>query len=357
MNTRRLLLICSIGALSFSATAQNPRIVLQGAGAPQVFTSIDSAVAAAQPNDKLYFSGGTFTTGNGGITLDKPLHWIGAGISPDSTNVTALTMLRTVNGNFTFLTGAGGSSFTGIHFYPDGGNTFSGSVFQYGTTQLNDAPLNMVFERCSFQCAVGLGIPTPSNQADQSTPGSSSSFNECVFTGGLTAWGLSATTFTRCDFGSVVENFKPSGLFMDHCIVRALIMYSNGILLKNSVFPNNTYAVDGSTGAMSNCLLHGTSAGLGVTVSNNIYGQTEPIFVNDANTADFQWSDDLHLASGSPGIGAADDGTDIGIYGSTSPFKAGGVPYNPHYRQATIATSTNPNGDLPVNIRVAAQPN
>ena len=356
MNTRRLLLICGIGALSFSAKAQNPRIVLQGTGAPQVFTSIDSAVAAAQPNDKLYFSGGTFTTGNGGITLDKPLHWIGAGISPDSTNVTAITMLRTVNGNFTFLTGAGGSSFTGIHFYPDGGNNFSGNIVQYGTTTENDAPLNMVFERCNFQCAVSLGIPGPGNTADQTTPGSSSSFNECVLTGNVRGWGLTATSFTRCDFGSLVEIFKPSGLFMDHCIVRYYIMSCDGMLVKNSVFPN-AYAADGCSGAINNCLLLNTTAGTGVTVSNNIYGQTGSIFVNDANTADFQWSDDLNLASGSLGIGAADDGTDIGIYGSTSPFKAGGVPYNPHYRQATIATSTNPNGDLPVNIRVAAQPN
>ncbi|MEO7080910.1 MAG: hypothetical protein ABIY71_05250, partial [Flavobacteriales bacterium] len=354
-------ILCGIGALSLSATAQNPRIVLQGTGEPQVFMSIDSAVAAAQPNDKLYFSGGTFTTGNGGITLDKPLHWIGAGISQDSTNVTALTMLRTVNGNFTFLTGAGGSSFTGIHFYPDGGNTFYGNVLQYGTTQLNDAPLNMVFERCSFQCAVKVGIPDSNNSVDLTTPGSSSSFNECIFTGGVTAWGLSATTFTRCDFASLVENFRPSGLFMDHCIARNSIVNCDGFLIKNSVLLSLNEGTFQSSGAMNNCLLvadvAGSGVGSNVTVSNNIYGQTGTIFVNDANTADFQWSDDLNLASGSPGIGAADDGTDIGIYGSASPFKAGAVPYNPHYRQATIATSTNPNGDLPVNIRVATQPN
>ena len=65
----------------------------------------------------------------------------------------------------------------------------------------------------------------------------------------------------------------------------------------------------------------------------------------------------MHLAPGSGGIGAADDGTDIGIYGSSSPYKPGNVPYNPHFRTATVAPATNPNGDLPVNIHVAAQPN
>ena len=71
----------------------------------------------------------------------------------------------------------------------------------------------------------------------------------------------------------------------------------------------------------------------------------------------YQYTDDLHLAVGSGGIGAADDGTDIGLYGSGSPYKPGAVPFNPHFRAAVIAPSTNANGDLPVNIRVAAQPN
>jgi hypothetical protein len=51
----------------------------------------------------------------------------------------------------------------------------------------------------------------------------------------------------------------------------------------------------------------------------------------------------------------ATDGTDVGIYGTASPYKPGGVPYNPHFRSATIAPATDPDGDLPVNIRVAAQ--
>jgi len=356
MNTRQPLLALALCAIATTAIAQNTRIVLQGTGAPQVFTTLDDALAAAQPNDKLYFSGGTFTSGDGGIEVDIPLHWIGAGISPDSTNVTALTMLRTVNGNFTFTTGAGGSSFTGIHFYPDGGNTFYGNVVQFGTTTSNDAPLDMVFERCSFQCKVQLGVPLSGGVGDLTTPGSSSTFNECIFYGQVVAWGLTASTFNKCDFGSLVDLFQPTGLFMDHCIVRNYIQNCYGIMVKNSVFPYTDFGTIQSNGVMNNCLFVG-GAGTGITTSNNIPNQTGAIFVNDPVITDFLWSDDLHLAAGSLGIGAADDGTDVGIYGSTSPFKAGGVPYNPHYSQATIATSTNPNGELPVNIRVAAQPN
>ena len=349
-----------MGAVSLCAQAQNPRIVLQGTGDPQVFSTIDDALAAAQPNDKLYFSGGTFTSGNGGITVDMPLHWIGAGISPDSTNVTAQTTLRTLNEHITFTNDANGSSFTGIQFYPDGGNTFNGDIFRFGTSTSDDAPQNMVFERCSFYCYVGLGKRDAGNGPDPTLPSSNSSFNECVFFGEVNGSGITSTTFTRCDLGSYINDFTPSGLYVDHSTVRYYFTTCDGFIAKNSVIEGSDYGALTSSGTMNNCLLvAGTAADAGsiVTTSSNIYSQVlGSIFVSDVDNI-FQWSDDLHLASGSPGISAADDGTNIGIYGSTSPFKAGAVPYNPHYQQATIATSTNPNGELPVSIRVAAQPN
>ncbi len=342
-----------MGALSYSAVAQNTRIVLQGSGAPQVFTSIEDALTAAQPNDKLYFSGGSHTTQPGGITVDIPLHWIGAGISPDSSNVTAMTTLVTpdLSSNFIFTTGAGGSSFTGFNFAPAGGNTFSGASFVYGTDGTDDAPQNMVFERCLFQCYVGLG-------REELGAASSGTFNECIFTGTVAGVGPSATTFTRCIFASQITTFRPSGLLIDHSV---FLLYGlgdcNNALVKNSVFYPTSQPWGQTTATWNNCLFGTNETTANVSGTNNIYGQLQSgIFVDQTDNL-FQWTDDLHLAAGSPGMAAADDGTDIGIYGSTSPFKPGGVPYNPHYRQASIATSTNPNGDLPVNIRVAAQPN
>jgi len=94
----------------------------------------------------------------------------------------------------------------------------------------------------------------------------------------------------------------------------------------------------------------------GAGVGNVLGVVATEIFISEDNT-DFEWSDDLHLQATSVGVGMATDGTDVGIYGTNAPFKPGAVPYNPHFRSATIAPATNPNGDLPVNIRVAAQPN
>ncbi|MBK7286059.1 MAG: hypothetical protein IPI95_02555 [Flavobacteriales bacterium] len=70
----------------------------------------------------------------------------------------------------------------------------------------------------------------------------------------------------------------------------------------------------------------------------------------------YDFDDDLRLAPTSPGVGASNDGRDIGIYGGGSPYKEGASPYNPHYRAADIGGATNSSGELPVNIRMAAQP-
>lgn len=352
MKTRQLLLL-GMCAIASTAVAQNPRIVLQGAGAPQVFTAIEDALAAAQPNDKLYFSGGSFTTQPGGITVDMPLHWIGAGISPDSSNVTAITTLVTPDGNsnITFTSGAGGSSFTGIRFAPYNGNAFNGTVVKYGTDGTDDAPQDMVFERCIFICWVILGT-------EELGAASSGTFNECIFTGGVNGQGPSATTFTRCVFAQLVERFRPSGLFIDHS---AFLLYGitdcDNALVKNSVFYPNGNAQSQSSATWNNCLFGAPAITATASGTNNIYDQTPSEIFVDQTDSYFQWTDDLHLSAGSPGINAADDGTNIGIYGSGSPAKAGAVPYNPHYSQAIIDASTNSNGELPVNIRVIAQPN
>lgn len=68
MKRRLLHLVIGIGLIAGPAEAQLQRIILQGSGAPQVFTDINAALAAAQPNDQVYFSGGTFVA-TGGFTL------------------------------------------------------------------------------------------------------------------------------------------------------------------------------------------------------------------------------------------------------------------------------------------------
>lgn len=343
------------GALLFCSTssAQLQRIVVQGTGEPQVFTDLSTAIAAAQPNDRLYFSGGAFTSPQA-VVIGVPLHFIGAGISPDSSAVTSTTVIGTQAGNITITTGATGSTFTGIRFAP-------AAYVQYGNNDTDDDPTGLVFERCTFDTRLITHNST--------TAGTSITvFNECIFYSFLYGQPGTLATLNRCvlDYqagtGAEVSGFHGGALTMRFCVcLGTRIGNSTNSLIENCVFTRTTapfWQSNGSILTNNLCVSTGLVSNMtpGATVGNVLGVPATEIFVNEVD-GDFQWTDDLHLQATCVGVGMATDGTDVGIFGSSSPFKAGAVPYNPHFRSATIAAATNPNGDLPVNIRVAAQPN
>lgn len=86
--------------------------------------------------------------------------------------------------------------------------------------------------------------------------------------------------------------------------------------------------------------------------SGNLNG-TYPDFVNYPGTpAAFNWSFDLHLQANSPLLGAATDGTQIGIYGGNFIFHASGEPIGmPSMNSLNISNVAVPvNGMLNVNF-------
>lgn len=348
MRTRILTLFTGGLLLAGATNAQLPRIVLQGMGGTIVHTDLVAAVTAAQAGDKLFLSGSTFSAA-GPFVLDKPLHFIGAGIHPDSSSVTVTTTINITGGSttahFNITTAASGSTFTGIIFNSSGGVI-------YGTSVEDDDPLGLVFQRCEFKKYVYLGFSEGA--------ASSSTFDECVFRGDLSGR-ASQGVFTRCIFdGATINLFRPSGLFMRNCVVfNARLQNSANANVQNCVFTYNgapLWQVGGMN--ISNSLITGTtmfSNSSANTETNTIYGVAPTaMFVNETSNT-YEYSDDLQLAPGSGGIGAGNDGNDIGIYGTSSPFKTGVVPYNPHFQQADIAPATDWNGALPVTIRTAAQ--
>ncbi|HEY0975857.1 MAG TPA: right-handed parallel beta-helix repeat-containing protein [Flavobacteriales bacterium] len=354
MIVRPTLVLALSGLLAAPVSAQLQRIVLQGSGDPTVHTDLATAIAAAQPGDHLHLSGGTFTL-TGGITLSKPLHFIGAGIHPDSSNVTATTTIATTGNSQAHVavtTAASGSSFTGIIFSP----STNGAGFVYGTNADDDDPQGLVFQRCEFKRYVQMGAEEGAN--------GSGTFDECIFRGasnmGMSGMG-SRAVFTRCIFdGGPINNFRPSGLFMRNCVVMGSRLQNSS----NAIVQNCIFSYDGAplwqVGGVqiSNCLVTGStmfSNSSGNSETNNTYGiPAASLFVNETDGS-LQFTDDLHLAAGSPGIGGGNDGRDIGLHGSNSPQKPGYVPFNPHYQQADFAPSTNWMGELPVQIRTAAQ--
>lgn len=346
MKTRVLSLCIGMGLLAGTAEAQLQRIVVQGNGAQQVHTDLAAAVVAAQSGDKIYLSGGTFAV-TGDLVVDKTLHFIGAGIGPDSSSVTNTTAISTT-GETQVLTAGSASSFTGIRF---------ANVMQYGDGTANFSPTGIVFQRCEFASYANLGS------------GSESAFDECLFRHRL--YGNDGIALvTRCIFtfaGTAthqpISAFGTGGLTMDHCtVILGRVSNSPGSNISNCIFTRDSSAPfwQSSGAVLINNLCVYTALVSNMTPaaeSGNVLGvPVAEIFISESNS-NYDWTDDIHLQPTSVGVNMAADGTDVGIYGTNSPYKPGAVPYNPHFRSAAIAPATNDNGDLPVNIRVAAQPN
>ena len=359
---RSLPLLFAVGLLAGTASAQLPRIVVQGSGAPQVFTDLESAIAGAQANEVLYCSGGTFSIAPG-LVLDKPLNFIGAGIHPDSTQATGTTSF-VMQGSATSLSitdAASGSTFTGIYFAND--LISYGPLITYGTSTADDQVTNILFQRCRFSKGeIDLAQYDP-NASDM--PGLVTTFDECHLSCRVEGRKRGAV-FTRCivdthDIGVyAITSFTSGGLTMENCVLlNALLGNCAFSTIRNSISTATNYLCYDCTGAtisnvvsasVTNWFYSGTAS-----ITNSVLGQDASTFFVSETDDLYQFTDDLHMAPGSPGMNYGNDGNDVGIYGSSSPYKTGAIPFNPHYNQAVVAPATNSNGELPVNLRVAAQ--
>ena len=108
--------------------------------------------------------------------------------------------------------------------------------------------------------------------------------------------------------------------------------------------------------AFNNCFVNTTPWLTYTTAYDNVDGaNAAQMFVN--YTIGYDPNDDFHLTLNSAAAAVGPGGMDCGIYGGLSPWKPGGVPYNPHIQQQFIGTATDQQGVLPVQIKVGAQGN
>lgn len=348
MKRHLLSLLSAAGLMAGALHAQLPRVIVQGAGDPTVHTDLSSAMAAAQNDDKLYLSGGTFLV-SGNLLIDKRLHFIGAGIHPDSASVTATTTVFMDGGSFILTTPCSGSTFTGISFHPEG-STY------YGTSVDDDDPTDLVFQRCEF-------VRGAINMNGQGGSTGSATFDECIMnttgTNQNMTGGLGPVVITRCILNhKTLSGF--SRLFLKNSVIfNARLQNSANCIVQNCAFTFYAPPLWQVSGVqITNCLIRAASMFSNSGTSsetNNIYNVPLGSFFMSETDEWYHYYDDLHLNPASGGIGAGNDGTDIGIYGSHAPYKTGAAPYNPHYQQGAIDPATNWNGELPVQIRTAAQ--
>lgn len=333
-------MITLIVAIATTMTINAQTIALHSSTGVQIIkgnTALATAYTAAQNGDTLYLSGHTFIPPG---SFDKQLSIFGAGHYVDSTLATGKTF---INGNVNL-------SENSDMFYLEGVE-ITGNF----TISTNHSVNNVIIKRCKINGVIEI-------LGDLSNPS-----NNLALIGNVL---IGAVNLSNAQNVLISNNILQYGLSL-----------TNGNLITNNIFTErltNGYYENfrGNNNQISNnifllCGSYGVTLGDGNIFTNNLFTCPNPglgsnptiignytnilqtnIFVNQTGTT-FNYTHDYHLQAPTTYLGT--DGTQVGIYGGTFPYKEGAVPLNPHIQLKNIAPTTDANGDLQIQIQLSAQ--
>lgn len=337
---KKQTLLTLIIAIASTMTALSQTIALHSSTGTTLFrgnTALEAANTSAQNGDTLYLSGGGFTPP---ANFDKRLMIFGAGHYVDSTLATGKTF---INGNVTLNENAD-------LFYLEGVEITG--IF---TITTNHSVNNVTIKRCKIN----------------------GTFNALG--------GLSNPTSNLSLIGNVLMNTvniqNATNVMIANNIFNVSLINTNGNQISNNIFlshsePWNVYAFSGNNNIVNNNISlittnHGFASGSSNVFNNNLFVSSAPhysttpttignytgiaqtaIFVSQTGSS-FNYSHNYRLQSPATYLGT--DGTQVGIYGGTFPYKEGAVPLNPHIQLKNIAPTTDANGNLQIQIKVEAQ--
>jgi len=333
-------LVCSMLAFQ-TVTAQEPVATLEHNGTSKVFYGLSAfadAYNASLNGDRIYLSAGYFDPPT---SIEKGVKITGAGHFPIEGKQTQITKALTIS------KGADSLRLEGLYI--------SGALTYDYLSSINYIKVI----RCGFTQANFNSTTTASKDY--------CSFEECFISGAIY-------------FGSAYGNGRGNNFLLRNSIVQGAVNYiPDNALIEGNIFLFNATNVYSSTFLDSNHSIIQNNVFLGNkylfyngaanTINKNLFVSSDPEEVNKtANYTGIAQSDifinqtgnlisylqDYHLKKSGTYIGT--NGTQVGLYGGLS-FKENGVPSNPSIVSKTVATKTEPDGNLQINISVKAQDN
>lgn len=297
------------------------------------YTKLDLAITNATDGDIIYLPGGIFSIS---VPINKRLQIIGVGHHPDSCSATGITQ---ITGDISIVKGSSGGSLIGCKT--------SGNV--YFITGVDETINNYSIERCNIYGVIQLTAQT-----------NNIFINECVL---YTISGISKTVIsegllvTKCIMERGPSNLGSNCYFFNNIFRYSSLNNISSCYFRNNIFNNlvdycyNCYC--GGNVFENNLFNKGQAIFSGNTFYKSITGPVTILFKNKTKES-FDYDQDYHILENSPAHHSGTDGTDLGIYGTASPWKDGSMPSNPHIQTKIINSS---GGNLNVKIRVAAQEN
>jgi len=356
---KRSFLLSLVLFAAVSARAQTTRIVNNNPGAtPGVnvytgATALQTAITASVSGDIIHIVPGTVSNGNVTIT-DKSLTIMGVGLNPQKGLGT-----RSLAGDIN-ITGAAssGTRISGVHFLR----------FLPGLTGATHTISNLLIENCQFNAVQqvnngnGIGNLIVRNCVINSHQGFSSgpqAFEIFLSSGVLITnniiRGQHTTAGTVAGNGLTIQN----NLFYGNGTTGYIFINFDNSIVQNNIFARISGAVGpnpANTGStFFNNIVFGSADN---TFSNGVNGNTstghiiaDPLLTNlPSTTADWVYTYDITLSTGSPAINAGLDGTNIGPTGGITPFDPEGtlLPLIESINMPAVVTK---GVDLQVNVK------
>jgi hypothetical protein len=308
---------------------------VQNGAKTEFYNDLETAIQQAQAGDTIYLPPG-ICHADSDIVINKPLALIGIGGVMDTLQTAIPTQ---IDRQITFTSNASGSLFTGCKLT---------SYVYFGDTT---AVHNIKFIRNN------MGV-----------------------------WGSANTIYIYPGSSNIVIRENQLGTLMaylrwvpypHHCFIENNIFISNGstvvlVGFDSSFITNNIFtATFSNITDINSCIIQNNyfkgsisfPIGINSIYNNNAFENNVNFSgsIHADNLVNQAWNDTFEdyinykLKPTSPCKNAGIDGTDIGIYGGTQPYKERGIPFNPHVSKNTISSQVDNAGNLQIDIIVTSQ--
>lgn len=295
---------------------------------------LETAYQEANAGDYIYLPGGVFTLSS---SMDKKIHMVGAGISITDASVTGISK---ITNEINFYSGSNGSSFEGIEF----------------TTVIARAPIDSIlFKRCLFN---RINTVTNENGFLNST------ILQCVVQGDikLSALPIFSENLNGVGINNIIQNSIITGAissiynsYVNNCVVgRATTnsFYSvSNTIVRNSITYHNFNG--GSDNSFLYSIMYIANPNQGLNHEGSYFNISPEQLFQDASLTSFSWDSNYSIIPGSTAHQSGDDGTDMGIYGGSTPWVEHGRPGNPHFNAMNVGVPNEQTQQLPVQIQVS----
>lgn len=346
---KQIILILGLMSMAYWSNATIITVNNQ-VGSSADFDNVTNAMALAVHGDTIYVQ--PSATSYGSIAINKRLIIMGAGHNPSFSPYN--------------------SSFTTVTFQNSSSNAILKGLNINTVASATSATVNnIVISGCRI-----------SNYGGQCIDLASGTYNNWIFEGCVLET-TTASFFNFEDFGSdlilrnnlISQNSYsipignlPSGTTVDHNFILSTgntnfegVIYGSNILVTNNIIATNASNNYGIAGICASCtfnnnILYNLGSGpFPTTPGNNNQVNVNPQFVNFNLSNIFSYDWDLNLAVNSSGIGAATDGSDIGLYGGIFNYNENGIDGGtPYIIDFSLESATAPQGGtITINLNAS----